>query len=349
MIAALVPPASQAVVNQEAIQKGRTIAFSIEDVRKVQVALRDRGYDPGAINGMMTSETRAAIRQFQTANNLPATGTIDERTQSQLGVSFKRPLEVMRAKPTPALPESREKIQTPTTPHGNMTATDVSKAEKDPTKIDGNLKDASEKISKAAAVLHALTNAGDKRIPAEMLQRAEAVAVIPEMVKGALAIGGRYGKGVVSARQNGSSWSAPAFIQIGGGSFGAQIGVTSTDLVLIFTDADALNTLEGGAELKLGADAAIVAGPVGRSAEAGVDIGLDSAIFAYSRSQGLFAGIALDGAVLDVDEEINRSVYGTSVNARQILAGRVAVNDTVRPFINAIQTVIPRQKISKTR
>src|SRR5207244_1388193 len=102
-------------------------------------------------------------------------------------------------------------------------------------KVDGKVnKDASERISKAAAVLQELTSSSDKRVPNELLQRAEAIAVIPNMVKGAFGIGGRFGKGVVSERAENGRWSAPAFIEIGGGSFGLQIGVSSTDLVLVF-------------------------------------------------------------------------------------------------------------------
>src|SRR5215470_11974069 len=99
------------------------------------------------------------------------------------------------------------------------------------------------------------------------------------MIKGAFGIGGRYGKGLVSERAENGRWSAPAYIEIGGGSFGAQIGVSSTDLVLVFTDRKAMSMLEGGKDMKLGVDAAAVAGPIGRSAEAGVNLKLESAIY----------------------------------------------------------------------
>src|SRR5207237_10229762 len=146
-------------------------------------------------------------------------------------------------------------------------------------------KDAQERLEKAASVLQDLTQAEDKRIPDALLERAEAIAVIPNMIKGAFGIGGRYGKGVVSKRLSEGRWSSPAFIQIGGGSFGLQIGATSTDLVLVFTDAKALDLLEKGKDLKLGLDAGVVAGPIGREAEAGVNANLESAIYAYSRAK----------------------------------------------------------------
>jgi lipid-binding SYLF domain-containing protein len=191
-----------------------------------------------------------------------------------------------------------------------------------------------------------LTSGGDKRIPAELLERAEAIVVIPNMVKGAFGIGGRYGKGVVAKRLERGRWSAPAFVQIGGGSFGAQIGVSSTDLVLVFTDAKALDLLAGGKDLKLGVDASVVAGPIGRSAEAGVNANLETAIYAYSRAKGLFAGVALDGAVLDINDRMNRKVYGASVTARQILNGSVSANSTVRPFMDTMEKVMPKKRIS---
>src|SRR5207247_3209998 len=113
-------------------------------------------------------------------------------------------------------------------------------------------------------------------------------------------------------------------------SFGAQIGASSTDLVLVFTDRKGLDMLESGKDLKLGVDAGIVAGPIGREAEAGVNANLKSAIYAYSRSKGLFAGVALDGAVLNMDTDMNRKVYGESADAKQILEGKMEMNSTVK-------------------
>jgi len=208
-------------------------------------------------------------------------------------------------------------------------------------------KDASERASKAAGVLLDLTATSDKKVPNELLERAEAIAVIPNMIKGAFGLGGRYGKGVISQRVETGRWSAPAFLEIGGGSFGAQIGVSSTDLVLVFTDRKALSLLEGGKDLKLGVDAGVVAGPLGRSAEAGVNANLQSAIYAYSRSKGLFAGIALDGAVLNVDKDMNEKVYGAPVDAREILNGKTATNATARPFVDALTKVSPSKRVSQ--
>jgi lipid-binding SYLF domain-containing protein len=204
-----------------------------------------------------------------------------------------------------------------------------------------------ERIAKATAVVNEMAASTDRRIPDSLLRRAEAIAVIPGMVKGALGVGGTEGKGLVSQR-TANGWSQPAFIEIGGGSFGAQLGVSSTDLVLVFTDKAALQNLEKGHDLKLGADAAIVAGPVGRAAEAGTDANLKSGIYAYSRAKGLFAGVALDGAVLKMDEHANTEVYGANVTPEQIwMADPTTANPTVRPFMDALQRMSPAKKITQ--
>jgi lipid-binding SYLF domain-containing protein len=155
------------------------------------------------------------------------------------------------------------------------------------------------------------------------------------MVKGAFGIGGRYGKGVVAERLADGRWSSPAFVQIGGGSFGLQLGATATDLVLVFTDKKAMDLLGSGKDLKLGVDAGVVAGPLGREAEAGVNANLKTAIYAYSRAKGLFAGVALDGAVIDIDDSMNKKVYGPNATATDILAGRIHMTPA-DPFTAAL-------------
>jgi SH3 domain-containing YSC84-like protein 1 len=337
LIFASVPPAMAQVkdgpITNTDLGVGPT-AFDLEDVRQVQMMLKNRGYDPGEVNGMMTSQTQEALRQFQTANNLPVTGKIDQQTQVALGVTVKGTehnqaiTEQARQKPT--------ERPTQTQPQ----RFDTSKTEK----VD---KDAQERIEKSAMVLQELTRAEDNRIPNELLERAEAIAVIPNMVKAAFGIGGRYGKGVVSRRQANGSWGSPAFLQIGGGSFGLQLGGSSTDLVLVFTDAKALDLLERGKDLKLGVDAGVVAGPIGRSAEAGVNANLASAIYAYSRAKGLFAGVALDGAVLDLDDSMNKKVYGQSVMAKDVLSGRGQMMSVTRPFTDALERIVPKKRITQ--
>jgi lipid-binding SYLF domain-containing protein len=311
---------------------------NVEDVRQVQQSLVDLMYDPGDINGLMTAKTRQAIREFQFLNNLPVTGNIDHQTKIAIDSQWKGGVETAKSKKTSYSSSLvREK---PTITTEEQTQTRTHKYDK------SDHKESSDRVTKAAAVLEDLTSA-DKRIPNELLERAEAIAVIPNMIKGAFGIGGRYGKGVVSQRLENGRWSPPAFVDIGGGSFGAQLGVSSTDLALVFTDRKALNMLEGGKDLKLGVDAAAVAGPIGRSAEAGVNLKLESAIYSYSRSKGLFVGVALDGAVLSINDSRNAKVYGSSVSAKDILNGNVPVNPTVRPFMNALEKITPKKKISQ--
>lgn len=310
-------------------------ATSVDDVKRIQQQLADLGYNPGEPNGVMTSDTQEAIRQFQWINSMPVTGIVDQQTMQILNTQASSGNENTRLGQAP-LSAEREK------PAYNQEQTGNTKNHKEGTHEKG----AAGRIDKASAVLEELTNAKDNGIPKEILERAEAVVVIPHVVKGAFGIGGRYGKGVAAERMADGRWSAPAFMDIGGGSFGLQLGASATDLVLVFTSRKGLDMLEGGKDLKLGVDAGIVAGPVGRSAEAGANAKLESAIYAYSRSKGLFAGVALDGAVLYTDNDMNRRVYGDSVDSKQILIGRVQPTAIDRPFRNALERAVPKKRIS---
>jgi len=181
-------------------------------------------------------------------------------------------------------------------------------------------------------------------IPDELMQRAEAVAVIPHMVKGAFGLGGEYGKGLVSERLSNGKWSAPSFIKIGGGNFGFQLGVEATDVVLVFTSRDGFKGLLDG-KVKLGADASVAAGPVGRKAEVATDVKLKSPVLAYSRSKGLFAGVSLDGAVVEIDNTSNKRAYGNDVSAQDILmSGKMALDPDVAPFVRVLERYSPARK-----
>jgi lipid-binding SYLF domain-containing protein len=353
LIFATVPPASAQSRANEDNRKQTTTAkdwkhgkhtgkLSKARVREVQTALRDKGYDPGPIDGIMGVLTITALRGFQAANGLSNTGMVDEPTAVALGTSSNlsdAQLKKQNDEIEQGIPPEQQSQNT-----SRQARMKPQTQTHDTAKVD---KEAAERIEKAASVLQDLTQAEDKRIPDALLERAQAVAVIPNMVKGAFVVGGRYGKGVVSKRLSDGRWSPPAFIQIGGGSFGLQIGGSSTDLVLVFTDAKALSLLEKGKDLKLGVDAGIVAGPIGRTAEAGVNANLETAIYSYSRAKGLFAGVALDGAVLDLDDSMNKKVYGSNVAAKDILDGRVPLNMTVHPFVMTLDRVIPKKRISQ--
>jgi len=174
-----------------------------------------------------------------------------------------------------------------------------------------------------------------------MARNEKAIAVIPGVKKGAFVFGARWGKGLLTMRDEDGHWIPPAFIQIAGGNFGLQAGVESTDLVLVFTDESAIRALLRG-KLTLNADASAAAGPIGRYLEAGVPILLNSGIYAYSQSKGLFAGVSVDGSAITIDDSSNERVYGKYINGDQILLDRrVEANAAVLPFLNTLERVSP--------
>lgn len=207
--------------------------------------------------------------------------------------------------------------------------------------------DEAVRAGKAADVLSEIMDAPDQGIPEALLKRAYGIAVIPHVVKGAFGVGGRYGKGLVAQRNADGGWGTPLFVQIGGGSFGLQLGVEATDVIMVFTNRDGIRPLLRG-KLKIGADASATAGPVGRKAEVGTDILLNSAIYSYSRSKGLFAGIALDGAVIQLDNDANRSVYGKKSVAADVSVRKVTgpAMGVVQPFLRALQKYAPQAPIT---
>jgi lipid-binding SYLF domain-containing protein len=201
--------------------------------------------------------------------------------------------------------------------------------------------DEAERAVQAPGVLNEIMGFPENAIPEQLMARAHGIAVIPHVVQGAFGIGGQWGKGLMSERREDRSWSPPAYIEIGGGSFGLQIGVEASDVVLVSTDENGLRDLLEG-KVKLGADASATAGPVDRKAEVGTDVLLRSAVFAYSRSKGLFAWISLDGSVVTIDDSANRRVYGKDVTGEQILLAKaVRTNSTIEPFVKTLQKVSP--------
>ncbi|NNF05870.1 MAG: lipid-binding SYLF domain-containing protein [Candidatus Eisenbacteria bacterium] len=184
------------------------------------------------------------------------------------------------------------------------------------------ISDEVERTQKAAEVLHTMTQSEDSNIPEYLLEKAEGIAIIPNVVKGALLVGGRYGKGIVSQRLDNGEWSSPVFVGIGGASYGFQAGVKSTDLVLIFTSKDGLEGLLED-NLELGGEIGVAVGPIGRKASLATNLTVDSPILSYSRSEGLFAGASLEGAVLSLDHGANEDVYGKGFNAEHVLTGKV--------------------------
>jgi lipid-binding SYLF domain-containing protein len=176
-----------------------------------------------------------------------------------------------------------------------------------------------ERIEKSIATLSELIRTPDDAIPEHILRRAEAIVVIPTLVKGGFVIGAEHGKGIMSVRRAGGGWSLPSFVQMSGGSIGWQIGVQSVDLVLLVMNKDGVDNLLNS-EFKLGADASVAAGPVGRSAQAGTDATMEAKILAYSRAKGLFAGVTLQGSALKDDEDANGDFYGKKATAKEVFA-----------------------------
>src|SRR5271170_8030510 len=187
---------------------------------------------------------------------------------------------------------------------------------------------------KATQVFHEIMNAPDRGIPHDLLASAKCIAIIPGDVKFAFIFGGSYGRGVASCRIEGG-WSAPMFVAINGGSVGYQIGGSSTDLVMLFMNDHALQSLMSD-KFKLGADASIAAGPIGRSAAAGTDLKLAAEILSYSRAKGVFAGVSLDGAVMQADKSGDEAMYGQDVNRKDILDGKVAVPASARELVEEL-------------
>ena len=178
---------------------------------------------------------------------------------------------------------------------------------------------------------------------------AVAIAVIPGVKKAAFGFGVRGGKGLISMRDEYGNWIPPSYINIGGLNFGFQIGVQSTDLVLVFSDRDAVDALLR-TKLTLNGDAQAAAGPVGRYGEAGIDIGLKSGILAFSHNKGLFVGVSLDGSALTVDDSANAKVYGEYISGDEILlARRVESNEAVEPFLAALNRRMPCENGKTTR
>lgn len=176
---------------------------------------------------------------------------------------------------------------------------------------------AADQSAKAARVFNQIMDTREKSIPRELLDRAEAVAVFPGVLKGGFIVGGRGGSGVIS-RRVANGWSAPAFFDLGGGSIGLQIGVASTDYILLFMNERAIDSLLSD-KFEIGGEGSAAAGPVGRSASASTDIKLNAQILSYSRSKGAFAGLELKGVVIKPDQDDNMQVYG--MTARDILTG----------------------------
>lgn len=229
-----------------------------------------------------------------------------------------------------AAANGQKKGQTkPATPKGTTVAAEP------PLPRGTDLKEGTSQAEKAAKVFGEIMGTPDKGIPTDLLNKAECVAVFPTVVKAGFIVGGKAGRGVASCRTP-SGWSAPAFLEIKGGSFGLQVGGQATDVVLLFMNTNGLKKLVNN-KVELGADASIAAGPVGREAAASTDVSMNAEILSYSRSKGLFAGISLKGSVVSADKSDMEDTYGKGVTAVQVLAaGNGRAPAEVQVFANKL-------------
>ncbi len=180
-----------------------------------------------------------------------------------------------------------------------------------------------QRLADSATVFQEIMSAPDKGIPQDLLDRSQCVAIVPRVKKGAFIFGAQYGRGFISCRnKNGIGWTGPAAVTVQGGSFGLQIGGEETDVVLLLMNKDAENRLLSS-QFTVGADASVAGGPVGRSASADTDAFMSAELLSWSRSHGVFAGVALRGATLRQDLETNQLVYGKELSNKQIIEGDI--------------------------
>lgn len=176
-----------------------------------------------------------------------------------------------------------------------------------------------KRISESTVVIEEMMAAGDKAVPSAILEKAEAIAVFPSLLKGGFVFGGQRGRGILSVRDRKTgTWSGPAFLTITGGSFGAQIGAQAIDLILVVNNQRGLDQLVKN-QFKVGADASVAAGPIGRDASIATDIQMRAQILSYSRSRGLFAGVTVNGSTIRQDRDANERFYGTAYRTGQIV------------------------------
>jgi SH3 domain-containing YSC84-like protein 1 len=194
--------------------------------------------------------------------------------------------------------------------------------------------DSVERLQKSGAVLKEILDAPDKGVPEEVLNSAKCIVVVPHLIKAGFIVGGKHGRGVASCRTE-TGWSAPAFVSIGGGSWGLQIGAEGIDLVMLVMNDKGLQHLLSS-KFELSGEGSAAAGPVGRHASAGTDWKLNTELLTYSRSKGAFAGLTLEGAVIEQDADSTEAIYGKDIPFRKILMGGIPAPASAAPFMAAL-------------
>src|ERR1022692_2597659 len=206
--------------------------------------------------------------------------------------------------------------------------------------------DSAKRLNEAAAVFSEVMAAPDKGIPRELLGKAHCIVIVPDLKTAAFVVGGKYGKGYLSCRnKSGSGWSAPATVRIEGGSVGFQIGGSSTDLIMLVMSERGADKLLSS-KFTLGAEGSVAAGPVGRTATAQTDAQMHAEILSWSRSQGLFAGVALEGATLRQDLDDNANLYGSKLENREIVTTPVRTPRAAARLITLLNKYSARERTS---
>ncbi len=194
--------------------------------------------------------------------------------------------------------------------------------------------DTVDRMQSSVEVLHAIMATPDKGIPEEVLTGAKCIVVVPNLIKGGFIFGGKHGRGVATCRTS-EGWSAPAFISVGGGSWGLQIGIEDIDLVMLVMNDRGLQHLLSS-KFALTGEGSVAAGPVGRHASAGTDWKLNTEMLTYSRSKGVFAGLTLEGAVVEQDNDSTYAIYGKHMRFRNILSGKASTPASANAFLKAV-------------
>jgi len=204
-----------------------------------------------------------------------------------------------------------------------------------------------DRLQNSVDVLRAIMSTPDKGIPEEVLASAKCILVVPDLIKGGFIFGAKHGRGVATCR-TAQGWSAPAFVSIGGGSWGLQIGVEGVDLVLLVMNDRGLQHLLSS-KFELTGEGSVAAGPVGRHASAGTDWKMNTEMLTYSRSKGVFAGLTLEGAVVEQDDDSTIAIYGRKKTFRNILSGRVATPASVAAFMKAVSEAGQQARIAEAK
>lgn len=207
--------------------------------------------------------------------------------------------------------------------------------------------DVTDRLKYSTEVLKAIMEAPDKGIPEEVLEDAKCMMIVPHLVKGGFIFGAKYGRGVASCRTP-SGWSAPAFVAIGGGSWGLQIGVEAVDLVMLMMNERGMQHLLSS-KFQISGEGSAAAGPVGRHASAGTDWKMNTELLTYSRSKGAFAGVTLEGTVVQQDDDATRSVYRKKLGFRAILSGKTATPAVAAEFMRAVSAASRQARVAEAK